>query len=226
MNSDEKEEDTDLVRRPISSRDTQWAVRVAAMLAAKGVKPNRISIASSVFALVAGIAFFAVPHVETTGGMVGLLVLSVLGMQGRLLCNLFDGMVAVEGGFKTLSGEIFNDFPDRVSDAFILIGAGYAVTWVSWGAELGWIAAVLAIMTAYARVLGSSSGAKPYFLGPMAKQHRMAVMTAASLLSIVEVFVDYQGRVLAVALGVVALGSFITVVRRLKVVVRDLEHGE
>lgn len=226
MKSGEKDESTELVRRPISSRNTRWAVRIAAMLADKGVKPNLISIASSVFALLVGVAFFLVPDAETMGGRVGLLVLSILGMQGRLLCNLFDGMVAVEGGFKTLSGEIFNDFPDRISDAFILIGAGYAITWIQWGAELGWLAALLAIMTAYARVLGSSSGAKAYFLGPMAKQHRMALMTGASLLSIVEVFYEFQGRVIAVALGVVALGSLITVIRRLVVVVRELEHGE
>ncbi len=33
-----------------------------------------------------------------------------------LLANLFDGMVAVEGGLGTPSGILFNDFPDRIAD--------------------------------------------------------------------------------------------------------------
>ena len=55
------------------------------------------------------------------------MILAVCGMQLRLLCNLFDGMVAIEGGFKTKAGEIFNELPDRFSDAFIFIGAAYSV---------------------------------------------------------------------------------------------------
>ena len=59
-------------------------------------------------------------------------------IQCRLLCNLFDGMVAVEGGKKTNSGELFNDIPDRIADPLILVSAGYAVHMVAYGAELGW----------------------------------------------------------------------------------------
>ena len=53
-------------------------------------------------------------------------------IQLRLLCNLFDGMVAVEGGFKTKSGEIYNELPDRVADVLILAGAGYAMPSSEW----------------------------------------------------------------------------------------------
>jgi len=219
------ESEDKLVRRPISSRNTRWAARIASIFADKGVKPNHISVMSTVFAMFCGISLMMLPHAGTTGGGVVLLVIAALAIQGRLLCNLFDGMVAVEGGFKTASGEIFNDFPDRVSDSLILICAGYAVIWTSWGPELGWVAALLAIMTAYARVLGSSSGAKPCFLGPMAKQHRMAVMTGASLVSIVEVFFEYKGWIISFALGVIALGSLITVFKRLMVIVKELENG-
>ena len=49
MSTGGKDESAELVRRPISSRDTRWAVRAAAILADKGVKPNLISIASRVF---------------------------------------------------------------------------------------------------------------------------------------------------------------------------------
>ena len=66
-----------------------------------------------------------------------MLVLAVAGIQGRLLCNMLDGMVAIEGGRQTKSGEIFNDLPDRIADALIFICAGYAARMRPFGVELG-----------------------------------------------------------------------------------------
>ena len=134
-------------------------------------------------------------------------------------------MIAVEGGRQSPSGEIFNDFPDRLSDTFVLIGAGYAVAVCeSWAPQLGWTAAVLALMTAYVRVLGRSCGASSCFLGPMAKQHRMAILTLASLLACVEILAGRQTWSMFVALLLVVAGSLVTIVRRLKFVIKELEN--
>ena len=154
---------------------------------------------------------------------VALLLATAALIQMRLLCNLLDGMVAVEFGKKTKSGEIYNDLPDRISDALTLIPAGYLSVWVSWGPELGWAAGLLAVMTAYVRMLGASLGSPHYFLGPMAKQHRMAVMTAACLLSAVEVGLGWRGPVFTVALMIIVLGSLYTVFRRVHRIYQDLE---
>src|SRR5260370_23846239 len=101
---------------------------------------------------------------------------------------MLDGMVGVEGGLQTKSGEVFNDLPDRIADALIFIGAGHAVHTLPYGMELGWIAALLAVFTAYVRMLGGAAGLAQSFAGPMAKQQRMALMTGACLLSIFETF--------------------------------------
>ncbi|MFO1418476.1 MAG: CDP-alcohol phosphatidyltransferase family protein [Methylotetracoccus sp.] len=199
-------------RRPISSRETGWAKHTARWLKGRGIKPNTVSVWSAIFGLFAGIAFFY-----------GYLLPAALCMQLRLLCNLFDGMIAVEGGMTTKSGEIFNDSPDRFSDLFIFVGAGYGIHSVAWGSDLGWLAAVLAVLTAYVRVLGVSSGTKSYFSGPMAKQHRMAVLTVSALLAILERHVLGSDWVLVVALAVIAVGSLLTVVRRFRLVVNELE---
>lgn len=45
-------------------------------------------------------------------------------MQSRLLCNLFDGMVAIEGGKKSANGDLYNDMPDRFADALFIIPVG------------------------------------------------------------------------------------------------------
>lgn len=72
----------------------------------------------------------------------------IVCITGRLLCNLFDGMVAIEGGKRSENGDLFNDIPDRFSDVLLLVPAGYIAG--GWGIELAWLAAILAIMTAYA----------------------------------------------------------------------------
>src|SRR5690625_6282553 len=105
---------------------------------------------------------------------------------------------------------MFNDIPDRLADPLILIGAGYAAATVGLGPALGWLAALLAVLTAYIRVMGVSLGAPADFSGPMAKQHRMAVITAACILSLAEVWLLPQGSILAAALVIVVLGTAAT----------------
>ena len=152
-----------------------------------------------------------------------MLVIAAVAIQGRLLCNLLDGMVAVEGGRQTKSGEVFNDLPDRIADSIIFIQAGYAIHSFPGGRELGWAAALLAVFTAYVRMLGGASGLKQSFMGPMAKQHRMAVMTAACVLSIFESWFVRTGTLLWAALIIVVVGCVATIVLRTVSIIRGLE---
>ena len=134
------------------------------------------------------------------------LILGAAGCQLRLLCNLFDGMVAIEGGRKEPDGPFWNEAPDRASDILILVGAGLGAG----AAGLGWAAAALAVATAYVRELGRAEGLGSDYGGPMAKQHRMAVMTGAAVLAIL-----LPGEpVLAWALWVLIAGALITVALR------------
>jgi phosphatidylglycerophosphate synthase len=88
---------------------------------------------------------------------------------------------------------------------------------------LGWAAALLAVMTAYVRFLGGACGLAQNFMGPMAKQHRMAVMTLACLAAVFEPIVGWNGETLAAALGVIVLGALVTIARRTRRIVRELE---
>src|SRR5207237_1014232 len=79
------------------------------------VSPNAISLFSIVFAGVACTGFLLSGRtLDTVQRLVWLLV-AAAGIQLRLLCNLLDGMVAVEGKMGSKVGEIYNDFPDRVA---------------------------------------------------------------------------------------------------------------
>ena len=213
----------DLTRRPIRTRDTKWAAAIARWLAKVGLRPNHISLLSVVFGMLAGTAFVSVGWASSPLVRTLCYVLAAVGIQMRLLCNLFDGMVAVEGGFRTKSGEIYNELPDRFSDGFILAGAGYVGSSFACLPELGWLAAILAVTTAYVRALGAAAGAQQYFLGPMAKPHRMAVLTVAALASAVGEWFGLHGVLIAVAFGIIVIGCLVTIARRCTHIVRELE---
>jgi len=153
-----------------------------------------------------------------------LLVCGAVLVQVRLLCNLFDGMVAIEGGFKTKSGEIFNELPDRFADAFILIGAGYAAPRIDWMSVAGFVAAVLAVMTAYVRSLGASAGASQQFCGPMAKQQRMFLVTLASVATAVLVWFGEAFPIIGWTLVVISAGCVFTIFRRTARIIGELER--
>ena len=212
-----------IIRRPISARNSKWAGVIARSLANAGFRPNHISVLSVVFAACSGACFVGSSSVHSVAGKITLFLCAAFFIQLRLLCNLFDGMVAVEGGFRTKSGEIFNDFPDRLADPLILVAVGYSTSSFSFGSALGWLAGLLAVMTAYVRVLGGSCGAKQDFRGPMAKQHRMAIVTVASVLAALEVFCGWPARILLLALVVVVLGCVVTVIRRVCGIIAELE---
>mgnify|MGYP002639207002 CR=1 FL=1 len=107
-------------RRPLRTRSAQWASLVAAWVGRKGVTPNVISVIGVGFAALAAAIFLCWP------GIWGL-VAAACAIQLRLLCNMLDGMVAIEGGKKSSSGDLYNEFPDRLEDSLILVAAGYAV---------------------------------------------------------------------------------------------------
>jgi len=192
-------------RRPLKTRDWPIFKNLAAWLARSGATPNVISFMSIVFGCGAGTSLAATAHVE--GWMLRACWLGAAAcIQLRLIANLLDGMVAVEGRKGGPVGDLWNEAPDRVSDAAIFVGAGYAL-----GSDplWGYGAALVAVFVAYIRALGASVGVGQIFLGPQAKQERMATMTFACVLS--GLFIP----IIKVALFTVIVGGVITAWRRL-----------
>jgi len=197
-------------RRPLASRDTGWARSTTRWLAATSVTPNQISMASIAAAAVAGTCFWLAGQADG-GARAALLVAAAAFCQLRLLCNLFDGMVAIEAGKHAPDGAFWNEFPDRVADMLILVGAGFGAG----VPELGWAAAGFAVLTAHTRELGRACGLDADFSGPMAKQHRMAVITVAALVAAFWAALwSAPSQVLAIALLIVAVGAAATALRR------------
>ncbi len=201
-------------RRPIATRNRKWAQDATAWLAARNVSPNAISIAGMFACIVAGIAL----GVTSISDYRILWLVAALGAQLRLTANMLDGMVAIASGRTSKTGELYNEVPDRISDAAVFIGAGFA-----WGGNvaLGYIATILAIFTAYVRAAGKIAGGPNEFCGPMAKQHRMLVITLVCLYSAIAprswqmiTFNKSPIGLVTLGLAVIIVGCVITVIRR------------
>lgn len=209
-------------RRPIKTRGAAWAISMAKLMANVGVTPNQISILSVVFSIISFVFFF---KSNTESLKVMSLVLAAVFIQLRLICNLMDGMVAVEHKKKTKSGDIYNDVPDRFADVFIILGAGVASTQYYEAMNIAWLASVLAVMTAYVRVLGASLGTGNLFLGPMAKPHRMAIITIGAITDAIlsASSINLSVSILYICLCVVAVGTLLTVARRIIIITKTVE---
>ena len=207
-------------RRPLKARSWSIMQKSAKWISNKNITPNQISIGSIAFsALAAGLLLLA----PISGNYLWLtMILVLLLFVGRAFCNIWDGLVALEGGKSTPAGELFNDIPDRISDALIFIAAGYAAGLPA----LGWLAALLAVMTAYIRTLSRSLGAPTDFQGPMAKLHRMLLVSAACIITPFTTMMssqNYSGHAFSIALIIIALGCIITCYRRAKTAYTYLE---
>ncbi len=209
-------------RRPLKSRSTRWAAALAGRLADRRVSPNAISLVSILFAALAGACLVAWRW-DTGPARIALPLAAAAFVQLRLLCNLLDGMVAVEGGLGGKAGDVYNELPDRIADPLILAAAGYAIAFTAWGPALGWAAAVLALLTAYVRALGASLGASQDFRGPMAKPHRMFAITLGCFGLAAEAAPELPGWSMIAALVIIVAGAAFTLARRAVRLVRELE---
>jgi phosphatidylglycerophosphate synthase len=214
-------------RRPLASRQWQFSIELAAWLAKHGVPPNAVSL----FGLGAGILGGVLLWLTSYGVAPLLCWLGAAAMvQLRLLCNLIDGMIAIESGKRSPVGELYNEIPDRISDAATLVGLGFAAGGVPW---LGFVAAILAIFVAYIRAAVKVAGAPQDYCGPMAKPHRMFVVTLTALVCAVippiPVQMSWIGQpwgLPAIALAVIIAGCIVTAIRRLVRAARFLEMRE
>lgn len=208
-------------RRELKTRSRAWPRALARGLARAGATPNAVSIASIIVAAGAA-ASFCVSNGSVRSWR--WLIAAAAGIQLRLLCNLLDGLLAIEGGLKSRTGDLYNEVPDRIADVLILLSAGVAVEFYPFGIWLGVGATIAALLTAYVRLLGGSLGFAQDFRGPMAKQHRMFTLTLGALGAAVEQAMRGTVYALWAALIVITLGATLTFVLRLVRIGRALEQ--
>ncbi len=107
-------------RRPLKTRSKPWAQALARFLAERRGEAE-CHFRGRARVCVAG------RRLLVGGAAVALSWLAAAAcIQLRLLCNLMDGLVAVEGGLKSNFGDLYNEIPDRIADAALFVCAGHA----------------------------------------------------------------------------------------------------
>jgi phosphatidylglycerophosphate synthase len=205
-------------RRPMAARDHRLFVRSAAALARAGVTPNMVSVFGMLLGILGGLALAAtsLELAELHRRLLFLTAAFLVPMRG--VCNILDGVVAVNCELRTSSGELFNEVPDRVSDAAMLIGAGYAF---GSSPTLGLLAVVLAIFVAYIRAAVKATGAAYDFCGPMSKPVRIFLITGACLW----LAIAPQAGIMNLFLAVICVGCVFTAARRFRRALRTLDDN-
>jgi phosphatidylglycerophosphate synthase len=154
-------------RRPISELFRSTAHRPVRLCVRLGIHPNTVSLSSIVAAAAAAICFWQ------AGSLPVLLIPAVGFCYLRLWLNMLDGMVALASGKASRSGEIANEFPDRVSDVVIFVGLAHSGLCHLLS---GYWAAIFALLVAYTGTLGQAVGVQREFSGVMAKPWRMVML--------------------------------------------------
>ena len=211
-----------LNRRPIKTRSQAWAHHLAERLANMGLSPNQISLLGIGFSILGALSLTITGCIQMNSFFCGLLfIVSAVTVQLRLLCNMLDGLVAVEYGKKSKLGDLFNEVPDRIEDVLFMISAGYA-TGTSTGIFVGWATALLSVGTAYVRLLGGSLGFKQNFCGPAAKPQRMFLLTVILVTTTFQMWISDSISILGYGLWVILFGTLVTLVRRLLILAKNM----
>ena len=162
-------------RRPIANTFRNWATRSVNWCAVRDVHPNTIS-CSSILASGAAATCFVL-----AGTNPWLLIAGIFFSLLRLYLNMLDGMVALQTGKASASGEIANELPDRISDVLIFVGIAHSGLCQ---VLLGYWGAILSLLVAYVGTLGKAAGAHRDFSGPMSKPWRMVALGLGSTLAL------------------------------------------
>lgn len=152
-----------------------------------------------------------------------LLAIALFGLWSRALCERVDDLMAENLATEKNTGRFLNEIPERISETAIFLGAAFSVPSEIVRA-LGLAAALFSVGTAYIRVVGASAGVPHFFAGPMAKRHRLIVMTICAFASGIEKTQGSWGRSIAVALLIIAIGALITCFNRLRLIYRTLSR--
>ncbi|MGE5197633.1 MAG: hypothetical protein ACM3IL_03905 [Deltaproteobacteria bacterium] len=191
----------------------------------KDVNPDILSYAAVVVALFTGICIYFSPENNI------LLLLVVILTFLRMTLNTIDGVIAINQGKTSLTGEIVNALPDRYSDIFVMLAiafSGYCRIYI------GAAAAICVLLVSYTGMLGKAIGVNWQHDGPLGKVERLILIMIASFAQFVftakgnlyfTIF-SFETSIFEVLMIYFIVSSQITVFNRLKGMLKEIKEKE
>jgi CDP-diacylglycerol--glycerol-3-phosphate 3-phosphatidyltransferase len=176
---------------------------------ARNISPDAFTAAGVVAAGAAGVAV-----------AFGYWSLAAVFMVLRLAGANLDGAVARARGVSRPWGFVVNEIGDRTSDLLAFAGLtvwaaqqhGPGLNWLSWPVLLVSVAALAATLPTFASLAAAGAGAARRNGGPLGKTERCLIVVLANAFPVVMPFL----------MGLLAIGSLITTVLRLRAAHREL----
>jgi archaetidylinositol phosphate synthase len=133
-----------------------------------GFTPNYSTIASLIFSVAAGIAFFF-----------GSVAIGVLMVGFNALFDALDGALARDLGIASIRGDFLDHVVDRYADIFIITGifAGGIVSW-----EIGVFALTGVLMASYLGTQAQAVGIGRYYGGILGRADRLVLIILLGIL--------------------------------------------
>lgn len=166
----------------------------------RGVSANALTFSALFLSVLGGAAIALSP--ESRPILIAVPFLAV----GRLALNALDGMVAISSGTAHPFGEILNETTDRLSDILWFTGLAFVV-----GPVLALSSLVAVLVASYVGTVAKAAGGQRIYTGLMGKADRMIVLGIAAPIAVLVDLTD----VFELAVGVIGIGSTITVIQRL-----------
>lgn len=127
----------------------QWTKNITTRLVMKGITPNEVALSSMAFAQLTSFAFLLAFCFNSNWFTSFCLILVIIGILLRSICNELVDNVEKEGGVHSPFSPIYHTFADRYSDVVIFLGMGYGLWMYGWSGYIGWAVALCAVINAY-----------------------------------------------------------------------------
>lgn len=192
-----------------------WIV-VPVARAFRNVDPNAITWVSFPFSIAAGVLFFFSGARPEAAAWLLFAALAAVGMSSLL--DLVDGKVATTYGKASAKGDYLDHVIDRFSDVFLFGGIALSA-WVD--VRLGLVAVAAMLLTSYLGTQAQAVGVKRNYGGMLGRADRLAVLSIATALDVIRLFVGWEvperfvvSSALELMMGYVAFAGVITVIQR------------
>jgi archaetidylinositol phosphate synthase len=186
--------------------------------------PDIVSYAAVIVAAGTGWCFYKAAESPS------LLLVAIFLTLLRMTLNTIDGVMAIQRGKHTLTGEIVNALPDRYSDILVVAGIALSPLCREW---LGLAALASVFLVSYTGMLGKAIGVSWQHQGPMGKVERMITMMVFALFQFFLLPESQSVTIAGVAITPMemAMGLFVvlgqyTVLRRLKGQIGEIHQKE
>ncbi|MBU2617150.1 MAG: CDP-alcohol phosphatidyltransferase family protein [Euryarchaeota archaeon] len=185
---------------------------IASLLEKLGVDPNSLSVASFVFAVLAGVFFYF-----------RFLLLAGLMIFLNASSDAMDGALARHIGTADLRGDFLDHVIDRYADIFIICGiffGGYA----PW--QIGVAAITGVLLTSYLGTQAQAVHVGRYYGGILGRADRLVVILVATIANFAYPLEVYWLPILGWMLLAIAITSHFTAIQRFVYVWQELSNLE